>query len=235
MELAPDVFALALPATALLLLAWLALRVRQRQQHRRSSPEAVDTLAGWPPEPTRVLSITERQAHDLLRRAMPGFLVMAQVPLSRFIRVPTRHSYADWLRRVGSLSADLLVCDAGSRVLAAIDVREVTESERSRRRHERLARVLRAAHIPVYEWREGQLPSVIEARGALASLLGHATAVKPGKVAAPAKALQLTPLPDIAELLSEGDRAAFEAELDASHEPVPSAFMDDLELAEAVR
>jgi len=59
---------------------------------------------------------------------------------------------------VGSLSADLLLCDSGSRVLAVIDIRNAEETERSRRRHERMARVLRAARIPVYEWREGQLP-----------------------------------------------------------------------------
>jgi hypothetical protein len=110
----------------------------------------------------RVLSITERQAYDLLRRAMPGFLVMAQVPLARFIRVPSRRSYSEWLQRVGSLSADLLLCDAGSRVLAVIDVRNAAGNRTQPRRHERMARVLRAARIPVYVWREGQLPTASE-------------------------------------------------------------------------
>ena len=113
----------------------------------RAMPTAVDTLVGWPPESARVLTIVERQAYDLLRRALPGFLVLAQVPLARFIRVPTRHSYVQWLQRVGSLSADLLLCDAGSRVLAVVDIRPVQESERAKRRHERMARVLRAAGI----------------------------------------------------------------------------------------
>ena len=47
--------------------------------------------------------------------------------------------------------------------------------------------------------------------------------------------MPLMPLPDMMELLSEGDRAAFEAQNDAAHEPVPSAFMDELEAAAAVR
>jgi hypothetical protein len=231
MELSSFIASFALPATLLLLLALVLLRLRQRVQRRRErQQEVVDTLTGWPPESVRVLSITERQAYDLLRRAMPGFLVMAQVPLARFIRVPSRRSYAEWLQRVGSLSADLMLCDSGSRVLAVIDIRNAQETERSRRRHERMARVLRAARIPVYEWREGKLPSATEARGAFAPLLGPAASgIKP-TVSRP---MPLMPLPEMMELLSEGDRAAFEAQSDAAHEPVPSAFMDDLEATAA--
>ena len=231
MELSSFIASFALPATLLLLLALGLLRLRQRvQQRRERQQEVVDTLTGWPPESVRVLSITERQAYDLLRRAMPGFLVMAQVPLARFIRVPARRSYTEWLQRVGSLSADLMLCDSGSRVLAVIDIRNAQESERSRRRHERMARVLRAARIPVYEWREGHLPTATEARGAFAPLLGPAASgIKP-TVSRP---MPLMPLPEMMELLSEGDRAAFEAQNDAAHEPVPSAFMDDLEATAA--
>ncbi|MCA3243204.1 MAG: DUF2726 domain-containing protein [Rubrivivax sp.] len=142
---------LAAPLTLVLLLTWLVMRWRSRQSARSSRREALDTVADWPPEAARVLSITERQAYDLLKRAMPGYLVLGQVPLSRFVRVPARHSYGDWLQRVGSLSADLLICDSGSRVLAVIDIRNPEESARSSRRHERMARVLRAANIRVHE------------------------------------------------------------------------------------
>jgi hypothetical protein len=192
MEFLPPIASFALPATVLLLLTLLAVRVRGRKQRRRGRARRGGHLTGWPPESVRVLSIAERQAHDLLRRAMPGFLVMAQVPLARFIRVPARNSYNEWLQRVGSLSADLLLCDAGSRVLAVIDVRLTQESERSRRRHERMARVLRAARIPVYVWREGQFPSATEARSAFAVLLGPAAVgIKPTT----SRPMPLTPLP----------------------------------------
>ena len=69
-----------------------------------------------------------------------------------------------------------------------------------------------------------------EARGAFAPLLGPAASgIKPSV----SRPMPLMPLPDMMELLSEGDRAAFEAQNDAAHEPVPSAFMDDLEATEA--
>ncbi len=218
----------AAPLTVLLLLTWLVMRWRSRQQTTQARREALDTVADWPPEAARVLSITERQAYDLLKRAMPGYLVLGQVPLSRFVRVPARHSYSEWLQRVGSLSADLLICDSGSRVLAVIDIRSPEESARARRRHERMARVLRAANIRVHEWREGQLPTVTEVRHAMAHVLQPA---KPGIKPQPttSRPMPLIPVADIEEVLSEGDRAAAEAAFDPAMEPVPSGFYDEVE------
>jgi len=216
----------ALLAGLLLLLTLLGLRLRQRQGTRRAPParDALDTVQAWPPESARVMSIHERQAYDLLRRALPGFLVLAQVPLSRFLRVPTRHSYTDWMQRVGALGADLLLCDGGSRVLAVIDIRAAQETERSRRRHERLARVLKAAGIRVYIWREGELPSLSEVRSALGAELAAAVEGTAAK-ATPSRPMPLIPVPDIAEVLAAGDALAY----DAAMEPVPSAFFDEMD------
>jgi Protein of unknown function (DUF2726) len=213
----------ALLAAVLILLTLLALRMRQRRSPRskQSARDALDTVVAWPPDSARVLSIHERQAYDLLRRAMPGLLVLAQVPLSRFLRVPTRHSYTDWLQRVGSLSADLLLCDSGSRVLAVIDIRSPQETERSRRRHERLARVLKAAGIRVYTWREGELPSLADIRSGIASDLVPPEPVSKSPMTS--KPMPLIPVAEIEEVLADGDLAAY----DAGMEPVPSGFYDE--------
>lgn len=228
----PLLVAVALSASVLLLMAMSALRRRRRPVRQRSSVprDAVDTVAGWPPGAVRVMSIAEREAYDLLKRAMPGFPVLAQVPLTRFIRVASQRPHADWLQRVGPLSADLLLCDAGSRVLAVIDIRATEESERSRKRHERMARVLRAAAIPVHTWRENQMPSLAQVRHSLAPLAGLAA---PRARAGTTQSLSALPMPEVSEILAEGDRAALEAALDKSMEPVPSAFFDDLEPAAA--
>ncbi|MDP1898899.1 MAG: DUF2726 domain-containing protein [Rubrivivax sp.] len=233
MEFLTPIASLVVPTTVLLLLTLLLLRMRQRINERRGSArEALDTVAAWPPEASRILTITERQAYDLLRRAMPGFLVLAQVPLSRFLRVPSRHSYTDWLQRVGSLNADLLLCDSGSRVLAAIDIRSPQESERARRRHERMARVLRAAGIHVFTWRDGELPTPADVRRTMAPLMGPLT---PASKPTASRPMPLIPVADIAEILSEGDRAALEAAMDDANEPVPSAFLEELESASGGR
>jgi hypothetical protein len=227
MDLMPTFASPALWATLLLLLslALLAMRWRQHRNERRpSSREAVDTVGGWPPEAARALTVSEREAHELLRRAAPGLLVLAQVPLSRFIRVPSRHSYADWLQRVGSLSADLLLCDAGSRVLAVVDIRSGRESERGRRRHQRMTRVLEAAGIRVFVWNEAALPAAGDVRQALAAL------VQPKVDQIRPTASRPMPLIPVAEVLAAGDRAAFGHD-DTVLEPVPSAFFEELEPA----
>ena len=223
--------AAALPAAALLLallslLGLFALRRRQRQAAAQAAQrEALDTVLSWPPESARVMTITERQSYELLKRALPGFMVLSQVPLSRFVRVPMRNPYGDWLQRVGSLSADLLLCDAGSRVLAVIDIRAVQESERSRKRHERLARVLKAAGIRVHVWREGDLPSQAEVRTVLGAALGSPAGADSQHKPTPSRPMPLIPVAEIEELLADGDQPAREA-----MEPVPSAFFDDMEL-----
>ncbi len=227
MGLSDPITAAALCAGVLLLTLLMWRRRQAGAIHAARKSEPLDTVQAWPPEAARVLTIAERRAYDLLRSALPGFLVLAQVPLGRFLRVPTRHSHAEWMRRVGSLSADLLVCNSGSKVLAVIDISPAGQSERSRRRHERMAAVLKAAGISVLVWSEDQLPSASEVRTLLGAELDRAN----GGATAPVKSTSSRPMPlipvaEMEELLAHGDQAA----LDMSMEPVPSAFFDDLEM-----
>lgn len=230
--------AYALPATLLGLLLFLAMRWRHRVGRGEDNRDNVDTVAGWPPEAARVLTIDERQAYDVLRRAFPTHLVLAQVPLSRFVRVPLRRSYTEWLQRVGTLSADLLLCDAGSSVIAVIDIRSATESERARRRHERMSRVLRQTGVHVVTWREGELPSVQDVRTQLMPLL------QPGGTAPKATGsspMPLIPVAEMEEIVAEEDDQAFAATVyggrghDHDHDPVSSDYFDDLEVTVAKR
>jgi len=226
MGLSEPISALALCASLLLgLLLWRRIQSGGRREAARD--DALDTVRDWPPEAARVLTIAERRAYDLLRTALPGLLVLAQVPLSRFLRVPTRHSHADWLQRVGSLSADLLVCNGSSRVLAVIDIRPAQRTERSRRRHERTARVLKSAGIEVQVWSEDRLPSATEVRALLGSVLERSSGATARARPTPSRPMPLIPVPEMEELLLHGDAVA----QDISFDPVPSAFFDDLEPA----
>ncbi len=133
---------------------------------RPAQAEELDTVASWEPTATRMLTGPEREAYQTLRRALPEHIVLAQVPLARFIKVPTRNSYAEWMRRVGGLCADIVVCDATSQVIAVVEVRNpiARDKERAQRRQARMDRVLEAAGIPVHVWLEGALPGPAVAR-----------------------------------------------------------------------
>lgn len=154
---------LAVAAVALVALAVL----RHRSTPSRPADERrLDTVAAWPPAATRILTSAERQAYSTLERALPGYMILAQVPLARFLKVPTRNSYTEWLRRMGTQCADLVVCDMASEVLAVVNVQPPagSESERARKRLNRMARVLKAAGIPMHVWTDNALPSVEAAR-----------------------------------------------------------------------
>jgi hypothetical protein len=182
--------------------------------------ENLDTIQAWPPQAVRVMTLGERQAFEVLKRALPGHVILSQVPLSRFISVPTRNPYQLWLQRAGRLAVDLLVCDYSSRAVAAVEVRTADESKRSAKRHQRLVQVLRAAGVQVFEWDEDELPDVVAAR----ELLIPKREAKEAPARVDAAGRRLLPVPEIAEVLADGDATDY-----GQLEPVPSAFYDDLD------
>lgn len=215
-----------------------------------ASPDALDTLLDWEPVATRVLTTSEREAYHVLRKALPDHMILAQVPVARFIKVPTENPYSEWLRRVGSLCADLVVCDMASQVVAVVEVRmpRSRENERSQRRHARMDRVLAAARIPVHVWLEGALPGSAVAReavlGAAISTSGRAgyqdlnVARRDAEAAAVVASMQ-SPIGNMNGM--SVDEAAVDFNVDdwsdddgdeaerARKEPPPSTWFDDLD------
>jgi hypothetical protein len=235
---------LVLFAAAAALAMWFAVRsvwpaVQRWRQQRRSVADTVwmaqrdSTLhthasmhaSGTPGKAqasrrtaTRVLSDGEREAYLLLCSAMPGRIVLAHVPLSRFVRLPSNQARRDWMQRVGALQVDLLLCDTQSRVLAVVAVRARLERASSQRRHERLAQELRACGIPLQVWHEGAMPTVAGVRSLLAPAVGVKTA--------PVQTQSLIPVAETRETASEFGFSTFEAQDDVGAEPVRSQFED---------
>ena len=235
MNLLEPTAAAALLAAIVLLLSALMMRWRRRAPRVPTrADDDLDTVQAWPPQAVRVMTLGERQAYEVLRRALPGHLVLAQVPLSRFISVPTRFPYAQWLARAGRLSVDLLVCDFSSRAVAAVEVRTPDESVRGAKRHARLVQVLRAAGVTVHEWNEDDLPSVAEARELLTAKAANAPRVAEVEHDAESRVdtagRRVIPVPDMQELLSDGDHTDY-----GQLEPVPSGFYEDADAAQSRR
>jgi hypothetical protein len=207
-------------ATVAALLTWVVLRRRAPPAAVPQREEGLDTIQAWPPQAVRVMTLGERQAYEVLKRALPGHVILSQVPLSRFISVPTRNPYQLWLQRAGRLAVDLLVCDYSSRAVAAVEVRTADESKRSAKRHQRLVQVLRAAGVQVLEWDEDSLPDVVHAR----ELFIPKSEAKDAPTKIDAGGRRLLPVAEIAEVLAHGDTTDY-----GQLEPVPSAFYDELD------
>jgi Protein of unknown function (DUF2726) len=209
--------------------AFLVLRGRKARNpeettERKRSGEDIDTVVAWPPEATRLLTSGERGAHEVLVKALPECMVFAQVPLARFIKVPRRHSYADWLTRVGHLCADFLVCDRATLVIGVVLLQTMRDSERTERRRTRMARVLKAAGIKVFVWREESLPDAEKARDQIIQRVGEIAAAPPVELTPPRPVVMSktdargVPIPDVVSL-DDGLR----------REPPPSTWFDDLD------
>jgi hypothetical protein len=207
---------------------WLVRRGRtgagaQGEVAKRSRDD-VDTVIGWPPEVTRLLTSGERAAHETLFKALPECLIFAQVPLARFVKVPRRNSYSEWLTRVGHLCADFVICDRASLVIGVVLLQTMRDSERSDRRRARMSRVLKAAGVKVFVWREEAVPSPENARDQITQRTGVPSTAVPASEAAEPRPLRpapggTIPVPDVVADLEDGQR----------REPPPSTWFDDLD------
>lgn len=214
----------ALAIAVALALLWLLLRKRGTDPEREDDAR-IDTVIGWPPTATRIMTSPERLAFGVLTRAAPGYMVLAQVPLARFLKVPTRHSYSEWLRRLGNQCADLVLCDMSSEVLAVITVQPPADraGERARKRQLRMARVLKSAGIPMHVWTDTALPSVEAARE---MVLPRRAAAETGP-AAPAPIADTRVRPSRPTPLDDTGRDSSADELIEVREPPPSTWFDE--------
>jgi hypothetical protein len=221
-------------AAVLLLFVWLLLR--RRAGSTAPPSERLDTLTGWPPQATRVLNSRESIAFAALVHALPEYMVLAQVPLARFLSVPKRNSYADWLRRLGYQCVDFAVCDMAAQVIAVIELQPPGAiSERARKRAERMARTLKAARIRLLVWPDNALPSADAMRAAILpapAALAPATPTVPLAAltaAAPAAVATPTPAAPAANPFAEVDRDSSQDETIELLEPPPSTWFDEID------
>jgi hypothetical protein len=224
---------------ALPLVWWLARRTGPTERPEAPA-ERLDTLAAWPPEPTRILRSQERLAFSTLKLALPGYMILAQVPIARFLNVPKRNSYAEWMRRLGSQCVDFVICDVTSQVVGVVEIRPPMEQigEKLRARLDRVGRVLQAANIPVHVWNEERLPTIEAARD---KILPNTPAVPPGMAKRP-----VLPVPELAtagivaaaggavvtpasDPFADTDRDWTQGEVIEVLEPTGSTWFDELE------
>ena len=77
------VLVLAFAALIAGLSLWRKRRLAALAAAQRRRTEDLDTLSSWEPQPTRVLRPGEQLAMVVLSRALPDYVVLAQVPLTR--------------------------------------------------------------------------------------------------------------------------------------------------------
>lgn len=130
-------------------------------------PAAAD--GPWPYVVHPVMSAPEQVVFHRLVAALPDHVVLAQVQVSRVLRVDERRpDEVSWRNRVSQLSFDFLVCGKDAQPVLAIEVDDATHDRASRRKaDQKKDRACRDAGLNLVRWRVNQLPDEAGIRSAL--------------------------------------------------------------------
>ncbi|MGZ5033902.1 MAG: DUF2726 domain-containing protein [Usitatibacter sp.] len=76
----------------------------------------------YPFEMTRPLSEREQVLYWRLRKVLPDQMILAQVAVSRILRVEKGHDFRTWLNRINRMTVDFLVCLPDGTIVAAVEL-----------------------------------------------------------------------------------------------------------------
>lgn len=144
-----------------LLLAFVLARAHKRGQDDDKPARKKGTISEWPYTLRPVLTEREQVLFHRLRKALPEYIVLAQVQLSQMITVRTRvESRQAWLNKIAQKSVDFVVCNHDLSVLAVIELDDgshdtQTQIKRDRDKDKALkhagVRIIRTREIPSVE------------------------------------------------------------------------------------
>lgn len=150
---------------AVVALGALVAFLKQKLEPRAKS----DDDAPWPYTAHPVLGAAEQILFHLVAEALPGHMVLAQVQVSRVLRVHEgRTDEVSWRNKVSQLSFDLLICSKDAKPLLAIEVDDATHDTASaRKRDAKKDRACRDAGLKIVRWRARHLPDHEAIRAAM--------------------------------------------------------------------
>ena len=130
-------------------------------------PAAAD--GPWPYVVHPVMSAPEQIVFHRLVAALPDHVVLAQVQVSRVLRVDERRpDEVSWRNRVSQLSFDFLVCGKDAQPVLAIEVDDATHDRASRRKaDQKKDRACHDAGLRIVRWRVNKLPDEAGIRAAM--------------------------------------------------------------------
>jgi hypothetical protein len=160
-------------ATTLFIFA-LIVAVSIFSGYRRSSAAS----APWPFYLKRLLTQPEQVLYHRLVKALPNYIVLAQVQVSRVLGVKQGSRIHEWNNRINRLSYDFVICDKAATVIAAIELDDKShESERRRNTDAKKNKATIDAGLKLVRWQVKSLPDeamirreIIQEDAALAAL-----------------------------------------------------------------
>ncbi|MFC7421353.1 DUF2726 domain-containing protein [Iodobacter arcticus] len=122
----------------------------------------------WPFYAKNPLTTAEQQLYFRLLQAMPGYIVLAQVPLSCLLGLKKGNNDRSWFNRINRMSADFVVCNKDSSIVAVIELEDATHQRPDHLLNDaKKDKALSSAGIRVIRWQAKAMPDEAEIRAAL--------------------------------------------------------------------
>ena len=113
----------------------------------------------WPVFAKKPLSAPQQLLYFRLVKALPEHIVLAQVPMSRFLGVKGSKNVHAWNNRIHRLGVDFVVCAKDARVLAVVELDDAAhKSAEQLRTDEKKSRALESAGVRMIRWQARSLP-----------------------------------------------------------------------------
>lgn len=165
-----------LPLGALALAVFIVLSASVAVVVFRSRTSGPSSAGAWPFSLRRPMTEPEQELYHRLCKALPDYIVLAQVGLSRFLAVRRGHDARDWYNRINRMNVDFLVCTRDAEVVAAIELDDASHRQPDHASTDEKKRTaLRAAGVRLLRYEVGAMPS----EAALAVAIQEAAAAEP--------------------------------------------------------
>jgi very-short-patch-repair endonuclease len=113
----------------------------------------------WPFYAKKPLSQPEQVLYFRLIEALPNHIILAQVQLSRFLGVKKGHKSQSWLNRINRMSADFVVCNKDSSIVAVIELDDASHQKPDRQAADaKKDKAIESAEIKIIRWQAKAMP-----------------------------------------------------------------------------
>ena len=115
----------------------------------------------WPFYAKKPLSQPEQILYFRLIQALPDHIILAQVQLSRLLGVKKGNNNQAWSNRINRMSADFVVCNKDSSIVAVIELDDATHQREDRQAADaKKDKALGSAGIQVVRWQAKTIPDL---------------------------------------------------------------------------
>jgi len=115
----------------------------------------------WPYYAKKPLSKPEQVLYFRLVQALPDHIILAQVQLSRLLGVKKGNNYQAWFNRINRMSADFVVCNKDSSIVAVIELDDATHQKADRQASDaKKDKALSSAGIRIVRWQVKAIPDI---------------------------------------------------------------------------